>query len=181
MEEWKSIPGYEGSYEASNLGRIRTVDGKPTNRDGFVWHWKGRILKPKYQKRHKVGKIDGSVNLSIDGHVRTFLVSRLIALTWCDGYRDGLTVNHIDGDTTNNVPSNLEWISNANNIRHGFETGQYSTAMPCVLLSESGERFEFRSRCEATRFLGRADTYILKCIKHHRPIVSVSGERYGLV
>ena len=181
MEKWKPIPGYEGYYDASNLGRIRTVDGKPTNRDGFIWHWKGRILKPKYQKRHGVGKLDARVCLSIDGHVKTYTVARLIALTWCPGYEEGFTVNHIDGDTLNNIPSNLEWVSNADNIRHGFETGQYSTSIPCILLSEKGKRLEFRSRCEATRFLGRGDSYIIKCIKHNRPIISASGERYGLV
>lgn len=181
MEEWKAIPGYEGLYEASNLGRIRTVDGRPTNRNGFVWHWKGKVLKPKINKRHGKGKLEAVVCLSVDGCRKTFTVARLVALAWCDGYQDGFTVNHIDGDTMNNIPSNLEWMSNADNIRHGFQTGQYSTAIPCVLLSENGEKRKFISMGEANRFLGRGGTYLWKCIKHNRQIVSASGERYGLV
>ena len=49
-------------------------------------------------------------------------------MTWCDGYFDGATVNHIDGNSLNNHADNLEWISHADNIRHGFEIGLYPQA-----------------------------------------------------
>ena len=126
MEEWKAIPGYEGLYEASNLGRIRTAEGKVTYNTRFPHRvWKQRIMKFKYAMRKSGDHMDARVCLWKDRKEKTFLVSRLIAMTWCDGYSDGLTVNHKDGDTLNNCPENLEWISLADNIRHGFSKGLY--------------------------------------------------------
>ena len=59
---------------------------------------------------------------------RTWLVSRLVALTWCEGYQDGWTVNHINGDHLDNRAENLEWLSLGDNIRHGFANGLYPSA-----------------------------------------------------
>lgn len=133
MENWKEIPGYEGLYEASDCGRIRTCEGKTTSNARFPKRvWKQRILKTKVEKR-KNGKLqDERVNLWKDGKEKTLLVSRLVALTWCDGYSEGATVNHIDGNPSNNSSSNLEWVSLKENIEHGFETGLYSTQKRCT-------------------------------------------------
>lgn len=127
MERWKDIPGYEGIYQASDTGLIRTKPGKTTytERHG-VRHWKTRVLKPKHQMRKgHTGKRDARVNLWKDGKEKTWLVSRLVALTWCDGYADRMTVNHIDGNPENNVCSNLEWVTHTENIRKGWADGLY--------------------------------------------------------
>ena len=126
MEQWKMIPGYEGLYEASTYGQIRTAEGKTTSNARYPKRvWKQRILKLKYVHRKNGRLKDARVCLWKDGKEKTFLVSRLVAMTWCDGYADGLTVNHKDGNPLNNDCSNLEWISLAENIRHGFRTGLY--------------------------------------------------------
>ena len=128
QELWKDIPGYEGLYQASNLGRIRTVEGKVTysTRHG-VRHWHSRILKQKWQKRVRceAGHKDARVQLYKDKHGKTYLVARLVALAWVDGYQEGLTVNHIDCDPSNNKASNLEWTTLSENIRKGFKAGAY--------------------------------------------------------
>lgn len=127
MERWKDVPGYEGIYQASDTGLIRTKPGKTTytERHG-VRHWKTRVLKFKYQTRKgNQGKRDAKVSLWKDGKEKTWLVARLIALAWCDGYADGMTVNHIDGDPENNACSNLEWITHAENIKKGWADGLY--------------------------------------------------------
>lgn len=130
MEElWKDIPGYEGLYQASNLGRIRTVEGKITysTRHG-VRHWHSRILKQKWEKRNRcsAGHKDARVQLYKNKQGKTLLVARLVAMAWCDGYEEGLTVNHIDCDPSNNTAANLEWITKAENIRKGFRDGAYA-------------------------------------------------------
>jgi len=51
------------------------------------------------------------------------LVHRLVGLAFVPGYKDGLTINHIDGNKLNNCPSNLEWVSLADNTRHQWATG----------------------------------------------------------
>ena len=128
MEEWKAIPGYEGLYEASNMGEIRSCEGKVTSNARYGRRvWKQRIIKQKFSTG-KNGRRDYRVELWKDGTHTTFLVSRLIALTWCDGYQEGWTVNHKNGIPSDNRAENLEWLSHGDNIRHGFATGLYPQA-----------------------------------------------------
>ena len=128
MEQWKDIPGYEGLYQASTLGRIRTAEGKTTSSARFpVRVWKQRIMKPKIS-RNKKGRYDMRVELWKGKEHKTLLVSRLIALTWCEGYKEGMTVNHKNGNPLDNSAANLEWLSHGDNIRHGFANGLYPQA-----------------------------------------------------
>ena len=128
MEEWKDIPEFEGLYQASTLGNIRSCDGKTTysTRCGER-HWKQRIIKQQLTRNGK-GRLDARVKLYKDKKQLTKLVSRLVATTWCDGYKDGWTVNHINGDQLDNRAENLEWLSHGDNIRHGFANGLYPQA-----------------------------------------------------
>lgn len=160
MEEWKDIPGYEEIYQASNKGRIRSAPGKTTEsiRHG-IRHWKVRIIKPKKQRPPK--RQDERVCLWKDKKQKWFLVSRLVAMAWCDGYQDGFTVNHIDGDCLNNCADNLEWVSLADNIKLGYETGLYKSIMKrCALYKDDGFYVEFDSLASASRYLGRQNSYI---------------------
>jgi hypothetical protein len=130
MEEWRDIPGYEKLYQASTLGNIRTCEGKTTSSARFAKRvWKQRVLKQKLT-RNRYGRADARVNLWKDGVEKTMLVSRLVAMTWCSGYAEGLTVNHINGDPMDNRADNLEWLSRAANIRHGFDNGLYKNWRP---------------------------------------------------
>ena len=178
MEEWRDIPGYEGIYQASNTGCIRTAEGKTTfSRRHGMRVWKQRVLK---QKCNGTKRNDCRIELWKDGKHKTWLVSRLIALAWCDGYTTGMTVNHIDGNHLNNNANNLEWVSRADNIRHGFETGLYATQKKCVLINENGDRKMFRSQSQASRSIGRSDQYIANKILRGRPIISSDGQIYQI-
>ena len=183
MEQWKEIPNYEGIYEASNYGRIRTKYGKTTYTEKHgVRVWKQRVLKTKVQKRKCSDFSDERVMLWKDGISRTWLVSRLIALTWCKGYKDGLTVNHIDGNPMNNHASNLEWISHKANITKGFEDGLYSTQLPCELVDSCGNKVVFKSRSSASRFLGRTNSYVATALLRKRyKLRAKNGEEYMLI
>lgn len=162
-EEWRDIPGFEGIYQASNTGKIRTCEGKTTE---SVWHgtrhWKQREIKQKYQRRKKGhnGRKDARVTLYKEKKQYTFLVSRLIALAWCPGADDGLTVNHIDGNPMNNNAENLEWVSLKENIRKGFGEGLYSSCVRCNLIDSQGGKYEFVSMSQADAFLGKNANYI---------------------
>jgi len=159
-ELWKPIPGYEGIYEASNLGRIRTAPGKTTANARYnVRVWKSRVLKPKRGICKK--RQDLRVSLWKDGAVKYHLVSRLVAAAWIGTPEPGMTVNHINGIWLDNSVENLEWVSLSENIKKGFETGLYAaTCCPITLIAESGDALCFRSQAMASRFLGRNEKYI---------------------
>ena len=185
MEEiWKDIPSYEGLYEASTLGRIRTKEGKATSSKRFpVRVWKQRILKQKYGRRTTGGHKDARVMLWKDGKEKTWLVSRLVAMTWCEGYDKKLTVNHKDGNPNNNNADNLEWLSLADNIRHGFENGLFSTQNESILMDENGKEYTFRSNVQAALFLGRSKSYLYNRVKHNKmnDVVANDGRIFKVI
>lgn len=165
-EIWKDIPGYEGIYQASTLGNIRTVEGKITSNKRYsVRRWKQRILKPKSPKSDGY-RGDLRVSLWKDGASKDFLVARLVAMTWVKGYGDDMTVNHIDGNYLNNRIDNLEWVSLRDNIRKGFETGLYCKSQTKVrLIDENYNYIDFASLSEANRYLSRSHGYLSGRIK----------------
>lgn len=159
MKRWKDIPGYEGLYQASTEGQIRSAPGKVTNTQYHGnRHWQTRILKGR-GSNYKTGQ---RVSLWKDGKPTGWLVARLVAITWVPGFAEGMTVNHINGNRMDNRICNLEWLSLADNIRHGFETGLYSNNQKRVLLRDhrSGKQMSFDSMAEASRFLGKAEGFV---------------------
>lgn len=178
MEEWRDIPGFEGLYQASTLGRIRTCAGKTTSNARYKKRvWKQRVLKPKCKKSGQ-GRQDERVGLWKDGVVYYRQVARLVAQTWCEGYQDWLTVNHIDGNPKNNQACNLEWMSLADNIREGFKTGLYSSVVKRTTIVVNGSRLSFPSMAAASRFLGKNNGYISNMSARGKPLVfTMQGER----
>lgn len=179
MEIWKDIPGYEGIYQASDTGKIRTKPGKVTSNKRYGHRvWKTRILKQKIQQTRY--RKDPKVNLWKEGKSKTFLVSRLVAMTWVYGYEPGLTVNHIDGNPMNNDRSNLEWVTIAENIRKGYETGLFASTMDPIMLKCGELEVAFDSMAEGSRFLGWNPGYIHNCLKRDRPIKDRTGNTYRI-
>lgn len=169
MEKWLDIPGFEKLYQASNFGNIRTCEGKTTSNSRYPKRvWKQRILKQKYNTTRR-GRKDARVGLWKDGKEHTFLVARLVALAWCDGYSEGTTVNHIDGNSLNNKASNLEWVTLKENIQKGFAKGLYSTAKP-VTIVVNDRALSFNSMSAASRFLGKSNQYISGRIAQKKPL-----------
>lgn len=180
MEEvWKPIPGYEGIYEASNLGRIRTANGKTTSNARYpVRVWQQRVLKPKVQTRSN-GKKDQRVNLWKDGVESTQLVARLVAMSFLPMPFDKLTVNHINGNPMDNRVENLEWCTIQENIHHAFETGlQKKSERAVVLESFDGHKLSFKSMAEASRYLGRNNGYVSGRIARCAPCMDECGAKY---
>lgn len=107
MEEWKDVKGYEGKYQVSNLGNVRSLNYRNT---GEI-----RILKPR---KNKEGYFD--VKLS-DEHrgVKTYRVHRLVAEAFIPNPNNHPCVNHIDETRDNNNLDNLEWCTFKHNSNHG--------------------------------------------------------------
>ena len=176
-ERWKDIPGYKGIYQASTSGRIRTTEGKVTytERHG-VRHWKSRILKTR-------GKQESGYRVCLwkDGKPKDWLTARLIATTFLGMPDLEMTVNHKDGNRFNNNIENLEWLSLADNIRHGFDAGLYSSNEKAVaIIDDNGKRYEFKSLAEADRYLGRRTGYVSGCKSKNRKIIDKFNNVYNI-
>ena len=175
-EIWKDIPNYEGLYQASTKGRIRTVEGKTTSNALYaVRHWKSRILKGRGK-----GNTGYRVSLWKDGQVKDYLVARLVALTFIGNPPEGYTVNHKDGNRFNNSIENLEWLSLEDNIKHAFVTGLMPTQKQIAVVN-NGVRYDFRSYAELDRFIKRRVGYTSGAIKKGRPIKDIQGNIYEII
>jgi hypothetical protein len=123
-EIWKPVLGWESTYEVSNKGRVRSLDRSVFNKgNGAYCNRKGVILK--YNVDNGGYKY---VTLFIEARHRkrdSLKIHRLVAFAFCEGYKDGLEVNHIDGNKTNNDSSNLEWVTRSQNIRHKYVLGYH--------------------------------------------------------
>lgn len=106
-EEWKDIKDYEGLYQVSSLGNVRSL-----------YYNKERILADRF---NKTGYL--SVILSKKGKYKSFKVHRLVAQAFIPNLDNKPQVNHIDGNKKNNNVNNLEWVTIKENINHSWRTG----------------------------------------------------------
>lgn len=182
-EVWKDIPTYEGIYEASNTGKIRTKLGKTTysKRHGERV-WKQRELKQKYKKSRNGKRKDAMVTLWKNKKPHYHVVSRLIASTFIkNNLLTNLTVNHKDGNPLNNSAENLEWLTRIENIKYGFDHEQFKFCKKIVLKSES-EKHEFKSQTEASLWLKRSHGYINNLIKSGvKTATDIDGNKYEII
>lgn len=107
QELFRNIEGYEGLYQVSNLGRVRS----------FKVYKGGKVLTLVQRK----GYI--TVTLCKNGKSKIYSVHRLVAEAFIPNPDSMREVNHIDGNKLNNDVSNLEWCTHLENMRHAFKSG----------------------------------------------------------
>lgn len=151
MEEWKDIDGYEGLYQISNLGRVKSLK-----------FGKEKILKPKKGKGYL------RIGLCKKGKYKHYYVHRLVASTFIENPYNLPQVNHKNEDKTNNSVDNLEWCTSKYNINYG--TGHKRSALnhinhpsfsKKVLCVETG--IAYNSMRQAQRETGIAQQSISHC------------------
>ena len=101
-EQWLPVVGFEGSYEVSDLGRVRS---------------RFRVLKHRIDTAGRP-----RVNLSADGVHSTHIISILVAVAFVSGRASGLIVEHQDGNPANNAATNLRWATQSANARNRHRT-----------------------------------------------------------
>ena len=108
QEKWKDIQGYEGLYQISNLGRVKSV-GNNFNR-------KEKILKHFLNKNGYT-----SVILSKNSKIKRFYLHRLIGIHFIPNTENKPNINHINGIKSDNKIENLEWVTQKENIKHSID------------------------------------------------------------
>ena len=115
MDLWRDIPNFEGLYQASANGEIRSLDHIRKNGTN-EYKQNGKILK---FNKNPNGYLQ--VRLSKNGVAKTYRVNRLIALTFIENPLNKETVNHINGNKLDNRVENLEWATHKEQTKHMHE------------------------------------------------------------
>lgn len=112
-EIWRDIKGFEGFYQISNLGRVKSLGG-----------WCG-TAKRKERIRSTSLTHDGYVKVRLihQGKDKTMRVHRLVAEAFIPNPEHKDTVNHIDGNKQSNIVSNLEWVNRTEQMIHAYDLG----------------------------------------------------------
>lgn len=118
QEIWKPVPGYEGLYDVSNLGRVRSLTRRVTRNVGVTKLVAGRILREQWTARRYA-----QISLSKNGVIESAKVHRLVAKVFVENALGLAEVNHKDGNRKNNAAVNLEWVTRAENNDHAISTG----------------------------------------------------------
>jgi hypothetical protein len=169
MEIWKDIPRYEGYYQVSNLGRVKSLKRYQSPYE--------TILKQPYN--------DGGyhiVSVWIKSKGEIFRVHRLIAQAFIPNPHNKPHINHKDGDKTNNHIDNLEWCTHLENMRHAFKTNLVPTQHKIILVDEDGNKTSYRSKAQTGLGIGRCKGYIWERLRSGKTTaVSPNGKVYTII
>ena len=111
-EIWKPVVGFEGLYEVSNLGRVKSLYDQ--------------FKRPRVLIRKESVKPEGYCYLDLKG--KQFYVHRLVAMAFIENPQNKPFVNHKDSNPSNNHVDNLEWVTHAENAQHGYKHGNMKPA-----------------------------------------------------
>lgn len=166
MEEWRDISKLGGSYQVSNLGRVRSLTRRTPNRGGWQTR-KGQILKPEKARNGYL-----RITLWTNGKPKHYLIHRLVAQTFLPNPHNFPQVNHKDENKLNNCISNLEWCSEKYNKNYGTFKKRVAKAKakPVIQLDLNGKTIKIWSstkECSKNNFV---PSDVAKCCRGERKV-----------
>ena len=153
---WKDIKGFEGIYQVSNLGEVRSLDRTVS------FNGKSMAIKGEIKKQSLVNKGYMKVTLYKNNVGTGKYVHRLVAETFINNKDNKPTVNHKDFNKLNNNVDNLEWNTYFENNQHSFVNGRHENKKykDVTVIYKDGKVLEFNSICQTA-----------KAIKCHRDTI----------
>ena len=164
IEKWKDIDGYDGRYQVSNFGNVRTTDYNHTG--------KTKLLKLAHGTKGYM-----QVCLTKDNKKSTKKIHRLVAEAFIENPFNYPTVNHIDENKENNNVENLEWCTFEYNTKYGTRTER--CGKPIKQLSRNGDCINiFKTSAEAQRKTGVSRKHIVNCCKQKPHCLTAGGYKW---
>lgn len=176
VEVWKDIIGFEGKYQISNLGNVKSLFKIP------------HLLKLNKYRR---GNPYRYVNLSNNGKIKCVKVHRLVAQAFIPNLYNKPYINHIDGDVGNNNVNNLEWVTPLENNLHAyhvlkkhpmrgfkFDKNKKSKKVNQYYISEEGYKYHIATYSNAkvaAKINNLCQTSIRYCCNKHKHYKEVGG------
>lgn len=179
-EIWKDIhiDGFEGLYQASNLGNIKTLQRTIWTTAGGNGHWMTypeKIMKPALTGTYIKYKY---VVFANNKYRRKYLVHRLVYETFKGKIPEGYTIDHIDADSMNNNIDNLQCVTKQQNNSKANNYGKKNTKKSYLVTdTETGEEKIFATAVEASKYLGVSPAHI-RTTARGKSTTNLIGSRY---
>lgn len=158
MAEWRDILGYEGLYQVSDDGRVRSIERQGNAKPGIR-----RVSADAYGYMN--------CNLFKDKRYKRVKIHRLVAEAFIPNPENKPQVNHINGNKADNRVQNLEWVTDRENKKHAHNNGYYDKCakrlcrLTIVTNLETGERYVCESRTEAGKIAGIGYSYVSDLVR----------------
>ena len=145
-EIWKDIEGYEGLYQVSNLGRIKSLPHFRNNGSGGYMQ-KSKILKYGRNRKNYL-----SINLCKNGVCKQFSVHRLVAQTFIPNPENKPEIDHIDANPLNNMVENLRWVTHKENMNNPLSRKKQSVSMQGKKYPQGKEHKQSKSILQLNKY-----------------------------
>lgn len=155
MEEWKDISGYEGLYQVSNKGQVRSFHS------GLWMIMKQSVRKGGYKK----------IFLRKNKQRKSYFVHRLVAIAFIPNPNNLPIINHKDENPSNNCVENLEWCTSQYNMTYGtvierIRNTKFTKAIPLLMFDKHGQlKAKFDNLTQAVEKTGFPHSNIISCYK----------------
>lgn len=157
IEIYKDVKGYEGYYEVSNLGNVRSINRTVKSKFGTYYHIKGKCLKKQISNKGYY-----TVILCKNHKKKLYSVHKLVALAFINNDNNYPCVNHKDCNKLNNNADNLEWCAYSyNNLDTNCFVSKHSNRIHCYGINvNDGSTINFSSLKECAKYFNTYDTTI---------------------